>query len=235
MRVLLVEDDAMIGQSLAQALGSNGWSVDWVRDGVQAQGALDDGGYACVLLDLGLPQRDGTEVLRRARGQGNVTPVLVLTARDGLEDRIGGLDLGADDYLVKPFEFRELLARMRAVIRRRDGSAHSLIGTQAMQLDLTTREAVVQGERAALSAREFALLHALLERPGAILSREQLESRIYGWGEEVTSNAVDVLIHGMRRKFGADSIRNVRGLGWRIAADAATPTASPAAPTQEAR
>jgi DNA-binding response OmpR family regulator len=235
MRVLLVEDDAMIGQSLAQALGSNGWSVDWVRDGVQAQGALDDGGYACVLLDLGLPQRDGTEVLRRARGQGNVTPVLVLTARDGLEDRIGGLDLGADDYLVKPFEFRELLARMRAVIRRRDGSAHSLIGTQAMQLDLTTREAVVQGERAALSAREFALLHALLERPGAILSREQLESRIYGWGEEVTSNAVDVLIHGMRRKFGADSIRNVRGLGWRIAADAATPPASPVAPTQEAR
>lgn len=235
MRVLLVEDDAMIGQSLAQALGSNGWSVDWVRDGVQAQGALDDGGYACVLLDLGLPQREGTEVLRRARGQGNVTPVLVLTARDGLEDRIGGLDLGADDYLVKPFEFRELLARMRAVIRRRDGSAHSLIGTQAMQLDLTTREAVVQGERAALSAREFALLHALLERPGAILSREQLESRIYGWGEEVTSNAVDVLIHGMRRKFGADSIRNVRGLGWRIAADAATAPASPVAPTQEAR
>ncbi|HSV54195.1 MAG TPA: response regulator transcription factor [Burkholderiaceae bacterium] len=220
MRVLLVEDDAMIGQSLAQALGNNGWSVDWVRDGMLAQGALDDGGYACVLLDLGLPKRDGTEVLRRARSQGNATPVLVLTARDGLEDRIGGLDLGADDYLVKPFEFRELLARMRAVVRRRDGSAHSLIGTPAMQLDLTTREALVQGERAALSAREFALLHALLERPGAILSREQLESRIYGWGEEVTSNAVDVLIHGMRRKFGADIIRNVRGLGWRIAADA---------------
>jgi two-component system OmpR family response regulator/two-component system response regulator QseB len=234
MRVLLVEDDAMIGQSLSQALGGNGWSVDWVRDGVQAQGALSDGGYACVLLDLGLPNRDGTEVLRRARSQGNTTPVVVLTARDGLDDRIGGLDLGADDYLVKPFEFRELMARMRAVIRRRDGSAHSLIGTVAVQLDLTTREALIQGERAALSAREFALMHALLERPGAILSREQLESRIYGWGEEVTSNAVDVLIHGMRRKFGADTIRNVRGLGWRIAADAAvTISAQMPAPREE--
>jgi two-component system OmpR family response regulator/two-component system response regulator QseB len=126
--------------------------------------------------------------------------------------------VGADDYLVKPYEFRELLARMRAVIRRRDGSAHSVVGTEAVQLDLTTREVVVHGERAQLSAREFALLHALLERPGAILSRDQLESRIYGWGEEVSSNAVDVLIHGMRRKLGADVIRNVRGLGWRIAA-----------------
>ena len=223
MRVLLVEDDPMIGHSLAQALGSNGWSVDWVRDGLQAQGALTDGGYACVLLDLGLPGRDGTEVLRKARATGDATPVLVLTARDGLEDRIGGLDLGADDYLVKPFEFRELLARMRAVVRRRDGAAHSLIGQGALQLDLTTREVVHGGERAQLTAREFSLLHALMERPGAILSREQLESRIYGWGEEVASNAVDVLIHGMRRKIGADTIRNVRGLGWRVAADAAAP------------
>lgn len=232
MRVLLVEDDTMIGHSLAQALGANGWSVDWVRDGLQAQGALADGGYACVLLDLGLPGRDGTEVLRKARSSGNQTPVLVLTARDGLDDRIGGLDIGADDYLVKPYEFRELLARMRAVIRRRDGAAHSLVGGSEVQLDLTTREVVVKGERSALSAREFALLHALLERPGAILSREQLESRIYGWGEEVTSNAVDVLIHGMRRKFGADTIRNVRGLGWRVVAGepAATPSGTAAAP-----
>jgi two-component system OmpR family response regulator/two-component system response regulator QseB len=221
MRVLLVEDDEMIGQSLKQALGSNGWSVDWVKDGLLAQSALGDGGYACVLLDLGLPKRDGIEVLRKARSQGDVTPVLVLTARDGLEDRIAGLDLGADDYLLKPYEFRELLARMRAVIRRRDGSAHSLIGGADVQLDLTTREVLVLGERSQLSAREFALLHALLERPGAILSRDQLESRIYGWGEEVSSNAVDVLIHGMRRKLGADTIRNVRGLGWRIAASQA--------------
>ena len=218
MRVLLVEDDEMIGRSLKQALEGAGWSADWVRDGELAQSALGDGGYTCVLLDLGLPRQDGTEVLRRARERGDATPVLVLTARDGLDDRIQSLDLGADDYLRKPFEFRELLARMRAVVRRRDGAAHSLIGGNAMQLDLTTREVVIHGTREALTAREFALLHALLERPGAILSREQLENRIYGWGEEVTSNAIDVLIHGMRRKLGADAIRNVRGLGWRVAA-----------------
>ena len=227
MRVLLVEDDEMIGQSLKQALGGNGWSVDWVKDGLLAQSALSDGGYACVLLDLGLPKRDGIEVLRKARSMGDHTPVLVLTARDGLDDRITGLDIGADDYLVKPYEFRELLARMRAVIRRRDGSAHSVIGGADVQLDITTREVLVQGERSQLSAREFALLHALLERPGAILSRDQLESRIYGWGEEVSSNAVDVLIHGMRRKLGADTIRNVRGLGWRIAASAAAAAPAP--------
>lgn len=218
MRVLLVEDDEMIGRSLQKALESNGWSVDWVKEGMLAQSAMADGGYACVLLDLGLPRRDGIEVLRTARAKGDRTPVLVLTARDGIDDRITGLDVGADDYLVKPYEFRELLARMRAVIRRRDGAAHSVIGSDSVQLDLTTCEVLLQGERQQLSAREFALLHALLERPGAILSRDQLESRIYGWGEEVSSNAVDVLIHGMRRKLGQDLIRNVRGLGWRIVA-----------------
>lgn len=234
MRVLLVEDDEMIGQSLKQALGAHGWSVDWVKDGLLAQSALADGDYACVLLDLGLPKRDGIEVLQKARSAGDRTPVLVLTARDSLDARVTGLDLGADDYLVKPYELQELLARMRAVIRRRDGAAHSLIGSAAIQLDLTTREVLLQGERSQLSAREFALLHALLERPGAILSRDQLENRIYGWGEEVTSNAVDVLIHGMRRKLGPDTIRNVRGLGWRVAARedvqvAAAPEAGPAA------
>jgi DNA-binding response OmpR family regulator len=223
MRVLLVEDDEMIGQSLVRALGGNGWSVDWVKDGLLAQSALADGDYACVLLDLGLPKRDGIEVLRKARADGDHTPVLVLTARDGIDDRITGLDIGADDYLVKPYEFRELLARMRAIIRRRDGAAHSVIGGAEVQLDLTTREVLVQGERSQLSQREFSLLHALLERPGAILSRDQLENRIYGWGEEVSSNAVDVLIHGMRRKLGADTIRNVRGLGWRIAPSRAQP------------
>jgi DNA-binding response OmpR family regulator len=225
MRVLLVEDDEMIGQSLMQALGGNGWSVDWVKDGMLAQSALADGDYACVLLDLGLPKRDGIEVLRKARADGDHTPVLVLTARDGIDDRITGLDIGADDYLVKPYEFRELLARMRAIIRRRDGAAHSVIGGAEVQLDLTTREVLVQGERSQLSQREFSLLHALLERPGAILSRDQLENRIYGWGEEVSSNAVDVLIHGMRRKLGADTIRNVRGLGWRIAPSRVQPDA----------
>ena len=216
MRALLVEDDEMIGRGLVHALDNAGWSVDWVRDGLLAHSALADGGYTCVLLDLGLPGEDGTEVLRRARKRGDATPVLVLTARDGLNDRIHTLDLGADDYLLKPFELRELLARMRAVVRRRDGAAHSVIGTAVLQLDLTTRDVIVNGVREVLTAREFALLHALLERPGAILSREQLEDRIYGWGEEVTSNAIDVLIHGMRRKLGAEAIRNVRGLGWRV-------------------
>jgi DNA-binding response OmpR family regulator len=220
MRVLLVEDDEMIGHSLRETLSSRGWSVDWVKDGLLAQSAWADGDYACVLLDLGLPKLDGVEVLRQARGRGDTTPVIVLTARDGVDDRVYGLDLGADDYLLKPYELRELVARMRAIIRRRDGSAHSLIGNGSLQLDLTTREVLLGGERSQLSAREFALLHALLERPGAILSREQLENRIYGWGEEVSSNAVDVLIHGMRRKVGPDAIRNVRGLGWRVVAPA---------------
>ncbi len=218
MRALLVEDDDMIGRSLVHALKGAGWSVDWVRDGALAHSALADGDYRCVLLDLGLPGLDGTEVLRRARARGDLTPVLVLTARDGLDDRIQGLDLGADDYLLKPFEVGELLARMRAVVRRRSGVAQSVVGNGVVQLDLATREVLRGGAREALTAREFALLQALLERPGAILSREQLENRIYGWGEEVSSNAVDVLIHGMRRKLGPDAIRNVRGLGWRVAA-----------------
>jgi two-component system OmpR family response regulator/two-component system response regulator QseB len=218
LRALLVEDDDMIGRSLVHALKGAGWSVDWVRDGALAHSALADGDYRCVLLDLGLPGLDGTEVLRRARARGDLTPVLVLTARDGLDDRIQGLDLGADDYLLKPFEVGELLARMRAVVRRRSGVAQSIVGNGVVQLDLATREVLRGGAREALTAREFALLQALLERPGAILSREQLENRIYGWGEEVSSNAVDVLIHGMRRKLGPDAIRNVRGLGWRVAA-----------------
>jgi DNA-binding response OmpR family regulator len=217
VKVLLVEDDEMIGQSLVPALERAGWTVDWLRDGAPVAAALRDGGYACLLLDLGLPRLDGLSVLRQMRAQGELTPVLVLTARDGLEDRIEGLDLGADDYLVKPFELGELLARMRAVMRRRSGAAQALLGQgAALQLDLNTREALHQGNREALTAREFALLRALLERPGAILSREQLEQRIYGWGDEVSSNTVDVLILGVRRKFGAEVIRNVRGLGWRV-------------------
>ncbi len=216
MRLPLVEDDDMIGRTLSRTLGAASWSVDWVRDGAQADSALSDGGYTCVLLDLGLPKMDGTEVLRRARQRGDLTPIIVLTARDGLSNRVHGLDVGADDYLVKPFEMAELMARMRAVVRRRDGAAHSLIGGDGLQLDLTTRELIRDGVRESLTAREFALLHALLERPGAILSREQIESRIYGWGEEVMSNAVDALIYTMRKKLGPEVIGNVRGLGWRI-------------------
>jgi DNA-binding response OmpR family regulator len=214
MRILLVEDDNMIGQSLRQALTENGLAVDWVRDGVLAQDALAQGNYAAVLLDLGLPRRSGLEVLRRARQVGDRTPMLVLTARDGLDDRVAGLDLGADDYLVKPFELRELMARMRAVIRRFGGHAQSTIGTPQTQLDLSSREITHRGIKTVLSAKEFHLMHALLERPGSILSRSQLEERIYGWGEEVSSNAVEVLIHAVRKKLAADVIRNVRGLGW---------------------
>jgi two-component system OmpR family response regulator/two-component system response regulator QseB len=221
MRILLVEDDKMIGQSLRQALSEQGLSVDWVRDGVLAQDALAQGGYAAVLLDLGLPRRSGFEILRRARQDGDRTPMLVLTARDALDDRVSGLDLGADDYMVKPFELRELLARMRAIIRRFGGHAQSVIGTAQCQLDLSSRELNYRGTPMALSAREFRLMHALLERPGTILSRSQLEERIYGWGEEVSSNAVEVLIHGVRRKLGQDVIRNVRGLGWRISKEEA--------------
>jgi two-component system OmpR family response regulator/two-component system response regulator QseB len=221
MRILLVEDDTMIGHSLHQALTENGLSVDWVRDGLLAQDALAQGGYTAMLLDLGLPRRSGLEVLRRARQDGDRTPCLVLTARDGIDDRVSGLDLGADDYMIKPFELRELLARMRAIIRRYDGHAQSIIGTPQTRLDLASRELTHRGTSIALSAREFDLMHALLERPGAILSRTQLEERIYGWGEEVSSNAVEVLIHGVRRKLGPDVIRNVRGLGWRIAKEEA--------------
>jgi DNA-binding response OmpR family regulator len=216
MRILLVEDDVMIGDNLCAALAREAWSVDWVRDGVLAQEALQHGNYSAVLLDLGLPRRSGIEVLRHLRERGDRTSVLVLTARDALDDRIQGLDLGADDYLVKPFELREMLARLRAIVRRAGGHAQSIIGTDDVRLDLSRRELRVAGETAALSAREFHLLCALLERPGAILSRAQLEERIYGWGEEVSSNAVEVLIHGVRRKFGNDIIRNVRGLGWRV-------------------
>lgn len=217
MRILLIEDDQMIGCGLQQALTQLGLSVDWVRDGVLAQDALAQGGYAAVLLDVGLPRRSGFEVLRRARKDGDRTPVLVLTARDDVDDRVSGFDLGADDYVVKPFELRELVARIRAIVRRAAGCAQSVVGTASTQLDLSSRELIHAGARVLLSAREFRLMHALLERPGAILSRSQLEDRLYGWGEEVSSNAVEVLIHSVRRKAGADVIRNVRGLGWRVA------------------
>jgi len=216
MRTLLIEDDRMIGNSLTKALHGAGLVVDWVKDGVAADAALAAGGYVAVLLDLGLPRRTGLEVLAAARSRGDRTPILILTARDAVADRVAGLDLGADDYIVKPFELSELLARLRAVIRRTGGHAQSLVGTGELQLDLRTREIIYRKTRAALSAREFALLHALVEHPGTILSRQQLEERIYGWDDAVASNAVEVIIHGLRRRFGADVIRNVRGLGWKV-------------------
>ena len=219
MRILLIEDDRMIGEGLCEALRRDGMTVDWVADGILAQEAFRQGGYDAVVLDLGLPGRDGLDVLRRARQGGDTTPVLVLTARDGIDDRIAGLDFGADDYLAKPFDLRELRARLRAILRRRGGHAQSRIGTAALKIDLASRELVDDNGTHTLTAREFALLHALLERPGAILSRTQLEERIYGWNDEVNSNAIEVLIHGLRRRFGNALILNVRGLGWRVAPD----------------
>ncbi|EPR43090.1 two component transcriptional regulator, winged helix family [Desulfovibrio sp. X2] len=217
MRILLVEDDAMFGQSLSQALKDAGHSVDWARDGAQAEAALAGEGYVLVLLDLGLPGRSGLDVLRGMRGRDDRVPVLILTARDGVEDRVSGLDLGADDYLVKPFDFKELQARMRALIRRRSGHADSVLGNGDIELDLATHEARRGGAPVRLSAREFALLYALLEHPGAVLSRGQLEERVYGWNEEVESNAVEVLIHYLRKKLGHDAVRNIRGVGWMVA------------------
>jgi DNA-binding response OmpR family regulator len=214
MRILLVEDDTMIGESLREALRRQGMAADWVRDGRAADSTLASERFDAVLLDLGLPQRGGLEVLRALRGRGDSTPVLVLTARDSLADKVTGLDAGADDYLVKPFELDELLARLRALVRRHAGRASPVLGVADLQLDPATREVTRGGRPVLLSAREFALLQALLERPGAIVSRAQLEDRLYGWGEELESNAISVYMHQLRRKLGDDLLHTVRGLGY---------------------
>jgi len=216
MRILLVEDDAMIGEAISLALKDRAYAVDWVRDGATANNVLQDGEHQVVLLDLGLPKRDGLEVLQRLRQAGNTIPVLVITARDGIDDRIKGLDIGADDYLVKPFDVNELLARLRAIIRRQGGHAAPLLSNGKVSLDPASHEARCGATVELLSAREFALLHALLLRPGAILTRNELEERIYGWNEEVESNVIDVLIHGLRRKLGPTIIKNIRGAGWMV-------------------
>jgi two-component system OmpR family response regulator len=216
VRILLVEDDAMIGAALSVALRDAAYAVDWVKDGVAAGLALESSEHQAVLLDLGLPKRDGLEVLRRLRSRNNKVPVIIITAREALEDRVTGLDLGADDYLLKPFDVPELLARLRAVIRRQGGQAGSLLSNGSISLDPASREARRGDSVLQLSAREFALLHALLLQPGKILTRAELENRIYGWNEEVESNAVDFLIHSVRKKLGADAIKNVRGAGWMV-------------------
>jgi two-component system OmpR family response regulator len=216
MRVLLIEDDKMVGAAVQQALRDAAYAVDWVTDGETAIHAAENEGYEVVLLDLGLPKADGREVLRRLRALGRKLPVIIVTARDGVDDRIDGLDLGADDYLVKPFEIRELLARIRAVLRRQGSGSAPVLSNGKLQLDPATREASFLGETASLTAREFALLTALLMRPGSILSRSELERQIYGWNEEVESNAIEFLIHTIRKKLGALAIRNVRGVGWMV-------------------
>ena len=231
MRLLLVEDDRMIGDSLRSALRMESYAVDWVRDVAAAQAALASERFDLVLLDLGLPAGgphsaeplgeppgqpavDGLSVLRALRARGDATPVIVLTARDARGDRVAGLDAGADDYIVKPFELDELNARVRAVLRRHSGRAQPALAHAGVTLDPATRQVTHNGVPVLLSAREFAVLEALMQRPGALLSRAQLEDRLYGWGEEIESNAVSVYIHQLRRKLGADFIRNVRGVGY---------------------
>ena len=217
MRVLLVEDDPMIGDAIQGALKDASYATDWLKDGATALTTLSCQHYDLVLLDLGLPGEDGLEVLASIRAKDNPIPLLIITARDDLTDRLRGLDGGADDYVIKPFPMAELLARMRAVLRRKGGTAAPVLGNGVVTLDPATRLACVKGgSQVQLSNREFSLLQALLVRPGAILSRSDLEDRIYGWGEEVESNAVDFLIHGLRRKLGQDAIRNIRGAGWLV-------------------
>ena len=216
MRLLLVEDDVMIGDALTDLLRQEGYAVDWVRDGVAADTALLTVPYDLVVLDLGLPRRDGICVIKALRGRRDPVPVLITTARDAVPDRVAGLDAGADDYLVKPFDFDELQARIRSLIRRAAGQAEPVYRHKGIVLNPVTREASLDGTPVALSAREWAVLESLLLRPGATLSRQQLEDKLYGWQQEVSSNAVEVYIHGLRRKFGAGLIRTVRGLGYSV-------------------
>jgi len=206
----------MIGAAVEQALKDAAYAVDWVRDGQSAIQAAKNEAYELALLDLGLPMADGRDVLRQLRTLGHKLPVIIVTARDGVDDRIDGLDLGADDYLIKPFEIRELLARMRAVLRREGSGSSALLTNGKLSLDPATRQASLSGQTSLLTAREFALLQALLARPGTILSRSDLERQIYGWNEEVESNAIEFLIHTIRKKLGAAAIRNVRGVGWMV-------------------
>lgn len=218
MRLLLVEDDAMIGASVQIGLRQDGFSVDWVRDGEAAETALAANPYELLLLDLGLPRKSGDDVLKSLRRAGNDIPTLIITARDAVSDRIAGLDRGGDDYIVKPFDLDELAARIRAVHRRRGGRADSTVRLGEVTLDTAMHRVTLRGSEVQVSARELALLEALVDRPGAILSRAQLEERIYGWGEEIESNAVEVYVHALRKKLGADFIKTVRGVGYVVSA-----------------
>ncbi|GAC1603354.1 MAG: response regulator [Ramlibacter sp.] len=214
MRVLLVEDDAMIGEAVLDALRGDHYAVDWVRDGEMADAALRSESYDLVLLDLGLPARSGLEVLRAMRARRETVPVLIATARDGIGDRIAGLDAGADDYVVKPFDIDELLARMRALLRRSAGRAEPVFSHMGVTLNPATRQATVKGQPVSLSAREWAVLEPMLQRPGAVFSRAQLEQKLYGWKDDISSNAVEVYVHGLRKKLGSELIQTVRGLGY---------------------
>lgn len=216
MRLLLVEDDLMIGESVLDLLRDEGYAVDWVKDGEMADKALDSQTYDLILLDLGLPRRDGLTVLHSLRARKDRTPVLIATARDAVAQRVEGLDMGADDYVVKPYELDELLARIRALVRRSAGRAEPVYEHFGISIDPVTREVTVDGQPVVLSAREWAVLELLLARPGMVLSRKQLEEKLYSWKDDVSSNAVEVYIHGLRKKLGTRLIQNVRGVGYLI-------------------
>ncbi|GAC1325069.1 MAG: response regulator [Collimonas sp.] len=217
MRLLLVEDDLMVGEAVRKGLRQDGFAVDWVQDGAAALSALTQEDYQLLLLDLGLPKKNGLEVLKSLRAGGNRIPVLILTARDAVSDRVAGLDGGADDYLVKPFDLEELAARIRALLRRQSGRAEPLIELGQLTLNPATHEVLLEGRQINLSAREFALLRAFLDRPGVVLSRAQLEEKMYGWDDSIESNAVEVYIHALRKKLGSNFIKNVRGIGYMVA------------------
>jgi len=216
MRVLLVEDDPMIGEAIVRGLRGEGFALDWARDANEADTALRAQPYDLALFDLGLPRGDGLSLLRALRARGEALPVVIVTARDAVADRIAGLDAGADDYLVKPFELDELSARIRAVLRRHAGRGAPLLQAGAVTLDPASHRVTVRGEPVSLSGREFALLRALLDRPGAVLSRAQLEEKLYGWDDTIGSNAVEVHLHALRRKLGPGVVHNLRGVGWSV-------------------
>ena len=219
MRILLIEDDAMIGKALLSGLADAGFAVDWVTDGRAAELALANDVYDLAVLDLGLPKKDGMAILASMRSMGNAMPVLIASARDAVRDRVAGLEAGADDYVLKPFDFDELVARVRALLRRNAGSGSPLLKFGSLMLD-PLRKLVTQGDATVdLSAKEFAVLEALMRRPGAVLSRAQLEESVYGWGDEVGSNAIEVHLHHLRKKLGAAVIKNVRGVGYRVTED----------------
>jgi DNA-binding response OmpR family regulator len=217
MRLLLVEDDVMIGESVLDLLRDEGYAVDWVKDGEVALTVLESHTYDLILLDLGLPKCDGLSVLRTLRRNKDLSPVLVATARDAIAQRIEGLDAGADDYIVKPYDLGELLARIRSLTRRAAGRAEPVYAQAGVSLDPATHEVLVNGQPVLLSAREGAILQMLLVHPGLVLSRKHIEEKLYSWKDEVSSNAVEVHIHSLRKKLGADLIQNVRGVGYTIA------------------